>query len=234
MRLGADVWVSLAMIGLVGCQRSAATTSRETSPAALTAESSARAQTDPKPAPAVVSSAALAKTATTAAASAGRALATPSSVAPGSLAVSEAPSAGCVRGFTRPEPGSELRRAALDMLRRKASEHFVVTEIRYFIGPEDAQVIEPRRDVERWYVKAYSDSDPKFRHRWLLRRVPQGQGVDAIAPYDSVGYAPKTWHTVDDPLIDDPFENPCFGNKAPAGAQCSGLPAQVMGCLEGT
>jgi hypothetical protein len=95
-------------------------------------------------------------------------------------------------------------------------------------------VIEPRQDVERWYVRGYSQDDPKFRHRWLLRRVRQGQGVDAIAAYDSVGYAPKTWHAVDDPNIEDPFANPCAGPKPPGAGFCEGLPAAVMGCLDGT
>ena len=69
------------------------------------------------------------------------------------------PSDTCVRGWVRPRAGSKLRKAALDMLRQQRGERFVVIEMRYFVGPEDAEVIGPQRQVERWYVKARSLAD---------------------------------------------------------------------------
>jgi len=143
-------------------------------------------------------------------------------------------SPSCVNGWTTPERGSPLRGAVLNMLRTRPGERFVVTEMRYFVGPEDAEVISPRGDVERWYVKAYSEGDPRRRQRWLARRAAVGSGIDAIAPYDSVGYGPSTWRRPDatDERFADPFERPCVTVKA--GERCMGLPREVLGCLSGT
>src|SRR5262245_34883215 len=57
----------------------------------------------------------------------------------------------CVKGWRTPPRGSALRKAALDMIRARRSERFVVLEMRYFVGPEDAEVLGRRREVERWY-----------------------------------------------------------------------------------
>lgn len=148
--------------------------------------------------------------------------------------VNGAASSSCVNGWSSPPVGSPLRKAALDMMRASPDERFVVTEIRYFVGPEDAEVIGPRREVERWYVKAFVVTDPKRRQRWLVRRAAIGSGVDAVAPYDSRGYGPGTWRRVDatDESVADPFERPC--NAAAPGEKCMGLPREVLGCLEGT
>ncbi|HKO91994.1 MAG TPA: hypothetical protein VJU61_12615 [Polyangiaceae bacterium] len=154
--------------------------------------------------------------------------------APAAGSTSGDPSASCVRGWTTPERGSRLRKAALDMIRETESERFVVLEMRYFVGPEDAEVIGPPRDVERWYVKARSLSRPERRERWLVRRASVGRGVDAVAPFDSTGYGPKTWRRPDaqDDSLSDPFQRPCHLG-APED-KCMGLPAQVLGCLAGT
>jgi hypothetical protein len=140
----------------------------------------------------------------------------------------------CVNGWTAPERGSPLRSAALNMLRTRPGERFVVEEMRYFVGPEDAEVIDPHGDVERWYVKAYPEQEPRRRQRWLVRRAAVGSGVDAIAPYDSVGYGAATWRRPDaaDDSFADPFEHPC--QSAKAGEKCMGLPREVLGCLAGT
>jgi hypothetical protein len=120
------------------------------------------------------------------------------------------------------------------MIRRSVSERFVVEEMRYFIGPEDAEVIAPRGDVERWYVKGYTETEPQRRHRWLMRRARVGTGVDALAAYDSAGYGAKTWTRPDapDPDLADPFLHPCA--SAAPDAKCMGLPREVLGCLAGT
>jgi len=152
--------------------------------------------------------------------------------APGSP--SGEPTASCVKGWITPARGSRLRKAALDMIRETESERFAVLEMRYFVGPEDAEVIGPPREVERWYVKARSLSHPDRRQRWLVRRAPVGRGVDAVAPFDSTGYGPKTWRRPDaqDDSLSDPFQRPC--HLGAPGDKCMGLPGQVLGCLEGT
>lgn len=127
-----------------------------------------------------------------------------------------------------------MRGAVLDMMRVRQGERFVVEEMRYFVGPEDAEVLGVRGDVERWYVKASTETEPKRRQRWLVRRAKIGSGIDAIAPFESTGYGPDTWRRPDasDPSLADPFERPCQGTKP--GDKCMGLPREVLGCLAGT
>jgi hypothetical protein len=138
----------------------------------------------------------------------------------------------CVNGWTSPGRGSPLRKAALDMIRKRPSEHFVVVDIRYFLGPEDAEVMAPPRQVERWYVKAYSVGHHPRRQRWLVRRAPVGSGIDAVAPFDSIGYGPGIWQRPDavDESVMDPFQRPCDR----VSEKCMGLPREVLGCLHGT
>jgi hypothetical protein len=147
---------------------------------------------------------------------------------------SGSPSPSCVKGWITPARGSALRKAALDMIRSDAGERFGVVEMRYFVGPEDAEVLSPQSEIERWYVKAYSLTDPERRQRWLVRRAPVGRGVDAVAPFASRGYGPRTWKRVDatDESLADPFLRPC--NRTKPGTKCMGLPREVLGCLAGT
>lgn len=154
--------------------------------------------------------------------------------APSGPSPSEHAAAGCVKGWSTPPRGGPLRKAALDMMRVQAGERFVVDELRYFLGPEDAEVLGPPREVERWYVKAYTETEPRRRQRWLVRRAAVGTGVDAVAPYDSTGYGPDTWKRLDvsDESLADPFQRPCQSSEP--GAKCMGLPREVLGCLEGT
>ena len=119
------------------------------------------------------------------------------------------------------------------MMRESNSERFVVLEIRYFRGPEDAEVIGPPREVERWYIKAYPASRRGRGQRWLVRRAAVGSGIDAVAPFDSTGYGPGIWRRPDalDESLSDPFQRPC--DRVRAGEKCMGLPRQVLGCLQG-
>jgi hypothetical protein len=137
----------------------------------------------------------------------------------------------CVKGWSSPGRGSKLRKAVLDMIRERPSERFVVVDMRYFVGPEDAEVVGPPREVERWYVKAYSVARHSRRQRWLVRRASVGSGIDAVAPFDSTGYAPGIWHRPDavDESVTDPFQRPCDR----VGEKCMGLPREVLGCLHG-
>jgi hypothetical protein len=120
------------------------------------------------------------------------------------------------------------------MLRTAPDERFLVDEIRYFVGPEDADVVDREREVERWYVKARSEREPERKQRWLVRRAGPGSGVDAVAPYESRGYGPGTWLRSDavDPSVADPFQRPC--DLSPKDQRCMGLPREVLGCLSGT
>jgi hypothetical protein len=161
----------------------------------------------------------------------------PPAASPGGGAASPAPrsvSPTCVRGWSTPGRGSPLRAAVLDMMRVRPGERFVVEEMRYFVGPEDVDVLGARGDVERWYVKAYTETEPRRRQRWLVRRAAVGIGVDAIAPFDSVGYGAGIWRRPDasDESFADPFQRPCQGTKP--GDKCMGLPREVLGCLAGT
>jgi len=137
----------------------------------------------------------------------------------------------CVNGWSSPGRGSKLRKAALDMIRERHSERFVVVDLRYFRGPEDAEVMGPPREVERWYIKAYSVARHSRRQRWLVRRASVGSGIDAVAPFDSTGFSPGTWRRPDavDESVSDPFQRPCDR----VGAKCMGLPRDVIGCLRG-
>jgi hypothetical protein len=141
----------------------------------------------------------------------------------------------CVHGWSAPPRGSALRKVALDMMRTGTGELFLVDEIRYFVGPEDADVVDREREVERWYIKARTEGQPERRQRWLVRRAGAGTGIDAVAPYDSRGYGPGVWVRRDavDPSVADPFQRPC-DDSAAAGGRCMGLPREVLGCLSGT
>jgi hypothetical protein len=132
-----------------------------------------------------------------------------------------------------------------------AGDLFVVDDMRYFVGPEDVELIAPRRDVERWYVKAYQQIDPTINGRWIIRRINIGEGVAYWAEYSSVGYEEGTWTGYEGESAEyDPFHPPCTADHGPyctcdwgvAGCSCSdtdhpacwGPPPEVMGCLDGT
>lgn len=152
----------------------------------------------------------------------------------GELGLSGSATPACVNGWSAPPRGSALRSAALNMMRGSGEQRFVIDEMRYFVGPEDAEVMSPQSEVERWYVKGYPEGDFQRRQRWLVRRARLGSGVDAVAPYESRGYGPKTWTRPDalNPKLADPFQHPC--DPARPEVKCMGLPPQVLGCLDGT
>jgi hypothetical protein len=47
--------------------------------------------------------------------------------------------------------------------------------------------------VRRWYVKAFLQSDPSFRGPWLIEKRSVGEGVVAVAPYDTAGFHSPDW-----------------------------------------
>jgi hypothetical protein len=219
-----------AVVALCGCSRKPADTGEE--PGAPTSATFQLAPGGAAPKPADNVLAATAPDATPPSGVMGSSAAPPSSGA-NAPAVGAA-TATCVNGWSTPERGSALRGAVLDMMRVRPGERFVVEEMRYFVGPEDAEVLGSRGDVERWYVKAFTETEPRRRLRWLVRRAPVGSGVDAVAPFESTGFGASTWRRPDAPdeSLADPFERPCEGTQP--GDKCTGLPREVLGCLSGT
>jgi tRNA A-37 threonylcarbamoyl transferase component Bud32 len=113
----------------------------------------------------------------------------------------------CPGGWTRPAVGTAARSAPLAAIRAHMgwTDRFVVEEIRAFTGPDK---------LERWYVKAYQESDPSRRGRWLVRQDDDGQRlVVATARFDTRGYVARDW-------------------RVPQGQ--GALPTGVAGCLAGT
>jgi len=161
----------------------------------------------------------------------------------------------CVNGWKTPAPGTPLRTAPLDMIRNflglSAGDLFIVDEMRYFIGPEDVEMIAPRRQVERWYVKAYQQNNPSIRGRWIVRRIDIGEGVAYWADYATTGYGEDTWTAHEGESAEyDPFTPACTAGNGiycmcdwgvngcscsdSSKPACSGPPPEVMGCLDGT
>jgi len=163
-------------------------------------------------------------------------------------------SAGCQNGWTTPAPGSSLWVDALEQIgvggpwAEVAPAEFVVEQMRYCEGPEDANVIDPRPEVERWYIAGYSETDPSFRGRWLVRRTSFGFSLAAVAPYTSSGFGAGVWETCPDgcrvgrPLAGElcdagcteDYQNPpCLGITPGAWSpgDCSGLPPEVLACF---
>ena len=122
----------------------------------------------------------------------------------------------------------------------------VVTDMRYFTGPES-----PPSDkgylfvVERWYVRLYARRDPAFRGRFLVEARRFGQGVSAVAPYDTGGFRSPDWIGFQYDSADTtpkaypglPGEwqgTPYDFVRGGEGLDFPGLPPQVVGCLDGT
>jgi uncharacterized protein YraI len=162
-------------------------------------------------------------------------------------------SASCSSGWTTPPPGSAEWTnvlAAIGVGVSTEADAFVVEEMRAFVGPEDADVVSPRPEVQRWYVAGYSETDPAYRGRWMVRSGGVGFGLAWTAPYDSAGFDSGIWETCPDgcivgpPLagewcdpgcLEDPFVAPCAGVSPDAWSpgDCSGLPPEALGCLDG-
>lgn len=165
------------------------------------------------------------------------------------------PSTSCVDGWWDQGFGSASLYDALKVIgvaeppAQVDIDAFVVEEARYFTGPEDAQVISPRPNVERWYIVGYAETDPSFRGRWLIRRATFGMGLAAVAPYGSTGFGPGIWETCVDPCqvgrplagewcdpacVEDYISRSCEGLVPGVWSpgDCAGPPPEVLGCLE--
>lgn len=154
----------------------------------------------------------------------------------------------CVNGWTTPPEDSETFRSPLGVIRRTTgvAGPLQVVDLRYFVGPES-----PPSDkgyllvVERWYVKVFAKQDFSFAGRFLVEARRFGQGVAAVAPYDSSGYRSPDWVGFQYDSADlerRPYPG-LPGTWAGVaydfvgggdGLEISGLPEDVVGCLSAT
>jgi len=149
------------------------------------------------------------------------------------------PRPDCVHGWTVPPFGSELRKRPLDLMRtiQGFTGQFEVPDIRYFVGPDNANKAEPRfPNVERWYAKVIYIDDHSFRVRFLAGRSPIGQGIIAVAPFDSVGFHSPDWAGFDGEGGASPFPNlPGLWPGQPYDyVAAHEMPDACRGCLDGS
>jgi hypothetical protein len=155
--------------------------------------------------------------------------------------------ADCVDGWVTPAKGSARYSSPIGVIRKVTGVNgpLEIVDLRYFEGPES-----PPSDagylllVQRWYVKLYAKKDYAFAGRFLVEARRFGQGLSAVAPYDSSGWASPDWigfQTSADPTA-QPYDSvpgewrgtPYDFVKGGEGIDIPGLPDEVVGCLGGT
>jgi hypothetical protein len=102
----------------------------------------------------------------------------------------------CVDGWRTPQADSSLARFPLKVIGRtiRMPEDPVIVDMRYFMGPESPPSEKGYlATVERWYVKLYSAADLAFQGRFLVESREFGDGVVAVAPYDTEGFRSPDW-----------------------------------------
>lgn len=156
--------------------------------------------------------------------------------------------ADCVNGWETPETGSGPFTSPLGVIRRATGVRgeLEVVDMRMFEGPES-----PPSDkgyllsVQRWYVKLFSRRDAAFQGRFLVEARAFGQGLAAVAPYDTNGFRSPDWVGFQFDSADEeprPYEGlpgewsgiPYDFVKGGAGLEIPGLPDEVVGCLSAT
>jgi hypothetical protein len=157
------------------------------------------------------------------------------------------PSDHCVDGWKTPPAGSPLAARPIRIIARTVQlpGEPVIVEMRYFTGPEsppsDKGYI---KTIRRWYVKLYSDTDLRFQGRFLVESRQFGDGVAAVAPYDTEGFRSPDWSGFQWNEADpEPRAYPGLPGewsgirydfvKGGAGIDIPGLPVEVTGCLDG-
>ena len=154
----------------------------------------------------------------------------------------------CVNGWTTPPAGSEKATSPIGVIRRTTGVKgpLQIVDLRYFTGPES-----PPSDkgyllvVERWYVKLFAKRDFSFAGRFLVEARRFGQGVSAVAPYDSSGYRSPDWVGFQYDSADPERRSyeglpgtwagiPYDFVKGGEGIEIPGLPDDVVGCLSAT
>jgi hypothetical protein len=155
----------------------------------------------------------------------------------------------CVEGWVTPLNGDPSFDAPLRALRRATgwSGKFVVFDMRMFVGSESPPDSEKGylREVRRWYVKGYVRSDPALQGRFLIEERVFGVGLSAVAPFDSAGWESPDWSGFQfDSADPEPKQYPELPGEwsgipydfveGGEDLEIPGLPADVVGCLEGT
>jgi hypothetical protein len=156
--------------------------------------------------------------------------------------------ADCVNGWETPDADTEPYTSPLGVIRRATGVRgeLVVVDMRMFEGPEsppsDKGYLE---NVQRWYVKLYAATDLTFQGRFLVEARTFGQGLAAVAPYDTSGFRSPDWIGFQFDSADEearryeglpgewsgvPYD---FVNGG-AGLEIPGLPDDVVGCLSAT
>ena len=172
---------------------------------------------------------------------------TPPALPPDGLPTSGEASETCVNGWISPAEGSPLFQRPLRVLNRtvRLPGEPTVVEMRYFTGPES-----PPSDkgyllvVERWYVQLFTEDDLRFQGRFLIESRDFGDGVAAVAPYDTDGFRSPDWSGFQwDGGVSEPRAYPGLPGiwegtrydfvRGGAGLDIPGLPAEVRGCLDG-
>jgi hypothetical protein len=152
----------------------------------------------------------------------------------------------CVDGWRTPRVGSALALQPLRIIRRtvRMPREPVIVEMRYFTGPESPPSEKGYiSTIERWYVKLYSEADLRFQGRFLVESRLFGDGVAAVAPYDTEGFRSPDWSGFQWNEADpEPRAYPGLPGewsgirydfvKGGAGLEIPGLPAEVRGCLD--
>ena len=163
-----------------------------------------------------------------------------------------APSATCVNGWRTPLPDSPDATDPLGIIRRATGEEaaFRVVDMRLFVGPESPPSIGPGakgylQGIRRWYIKLYAPDDLAFQGRFLVEQRRFGRGLSAVAPYDTDGFRSPDWHGFQ---LDSADAAPRVIPGLPGtwtgveydfvtggeGLDLPGLPAAVVGCLQGS
>ena len=152
----------------------------------------------------------------------------------------------CIDGWRTPRVGSALALQPLRIIRRtvRLPPEPVIVEMRYFTGPESPPSEKGYiSTIERWYVKLYSEADLRFQGRFLVESRLFGDGVAAVAPYDTEGFRSPDWSGFQWNEADpEPRAYPGLPGewsgirydfvKGGAGLDIPGLPAEVRGCLD--
>lgn len=158
------------------------------------------------------------------------------------------PSPSCVKGWMTPPAGAPKFTDPLGVIRRldPTLGKLAVVDMRYFVGPESPPSEQGYlQDIERWYIKLYDAQDLSYQGRFLVEQMRFGRGVVAVAPYDTQGFSSPDWSGFQWDA-GDPARNAYAGLPGTwpgirydfvtggAGLTIPGLPAEVVGCLDGT
>jgi hypothetical protein len=153
-------------------------------------------------------------------------------IVPGSI------TSDCINGYLVPLRNTSLRFEPLTVIRNTQGVDglFVIAEMRYFKGPDDPHLSPQESTVRRWYVKAYLQTDPSFRGRWLIEKRSVGEGVVAVAPYDTHGFHSADWVGFEGEGSSQEYSGlPGTWAGVPYDYVNSGnLPPEQVGCLSGT